>query len=684
MAIDLAKPFLALRIKSTAQGFSSAYLSNTDGLGEGMVHAGSLTELSIALQSAIKLGWTEQHRGLLLVDADSIAAAFDFPWETIDWAGRPLREQAIIVRGHRWIKPPSSGRAGSIRWLNLFPPGEYHFREFQPWIRSGRLRPAQWIGLGRDLHDCVETFVLAHGDARGILDREGFPVRWPASLPTPRYVWLLACAEGDAMSQLAQHFLRAGTETVFCATNRLDAQKMAGLVCERLQALDQDPAASPIHTLLSLTGKAGSSEDGGAATLTVWGDLPLDTSAGAPWNHAHWARWSGRRPCQTLDDRHTAADLASVMASWRSGHLWPITEKSLHPTLVWAAERHDHEAMLELRSRAPLDSGAKALRARAKEARRIGDYPRAIDSVATALSQSPDMPIRKDLLLLRANILIDMNLPVAAQTDLRDHENCADCSDDELARSADEAKRLDALARSWIRCGQPDTARDKLERKLSLSATGALGDDRTRVQTSLLYQLAWGLVSEIPGREGRRRRALELAQWAAEQLSAVSATNTPAANDDNLYLARALAAYAWATKDNVVAQMLIPWRQTARDRFGDIDPGPWSYIILFGYLMAPLNLAFADHTDYQRAQDALKESRYDLESAVFAALAGDEITRDDMYRRFVGRRNRLLQNSGDPATAVEAEQRGAIENAALRTTDEALTRRMVVTGVMPL
>ena len=684
MVIDLPKPFLALRITSTAQGFSAAYLSDADGPGEGTVHASSLTEIPSALQSVINPGWTERHRGLLVVDANSIAEAFNFPWETVDWAGRPLREQAVIVRAHRWTTFPASRRAGSIRWLNLFPRDEYRFRELQPWITRGSLRPAKWIGLGRDWRNCVEAFVLAHGDARGVLDCEGFPVRWPGSLPTPRYVWLLACAEGDAMSRLAQHFLRRGAETVVCATNRLDAQKMAGVARARMQSLDQDPEASPVHALLSLTGEVGSSEDGGAATLTVWGEVPLDTSPSAQWNQANWGRWSGRRPCQTLDDRSTAADLASVLNAWRSGHLWPVTERALHPSLVWTAERHDHNAMLELRRRAPIDPGAEALRARAKEARRMGDYPRAIDYVNSALNQSPDMSVRKDILLLRANILIDMNLPIAAQRDLRQHETCADYSDDEMTRTTDEAKRLDALARSSMRSGQPDTARDKLERKLSLSVAGALGDDRTRVQTSLLYQLAWGLVIADHGQEARQKRALHLAQWATEKLSTVRATDTPTANDDSLYLARALAAYAWSTQDHAVAQILTPWRQTARNRFGDIDPGPWSYLILFGYLMAPLDFTFADEGDYQRAQDALKAARYDLESSLFAALAGDDIIRDDMYQRFAERRNRLLHDSSDLATFTEVEQRRATENEVLHTTREFLAKRMVATGVLPL
>ncbi|NHA14612.1 hypothetical protein [Thioalkalivibrio sp. XN279] len=459
---------------------------------------------------------------------------------------------------------------------------------------------------------------------------------------------------------------------------------MARIIDARMRARDTDPEASPIQTVLAMGREINSSEAGGVFSLTLWGEMPLDTGSGAPWNHAHWQRWNGRRPTKALDDRHTAADFASAMDSWRADCLWPVTEQSLHPAMIWAAERYDHQAMLELRGRAPLDSTAESLRAYAKDARRTGDYRRAMDYVTTALRDRPPLPISKDLFLLRANILIDMNLPNAAQRSLDEHEDCADSSDDEATRIADEAKRLDALARVCIRLGRPDLARDKLERKLSLSSSGALGQDRPRVQTSLLYLLAWSLLTADGGLQARRARAKELAQWGINFLRPESVANTPEANHDKLYLARALAAYAWASGDYDIARMLAPWRHFARERLGDVDPGPWSYIIHFGHLMAERDPSLVHESDYQRAQDALKEARYDLESAIFATLAEDVMTRDTMYRRFNTRRKALLHDATDEVTTAEAEQRAETEHAVLFATREHITERMVMTGVLPL
>lgn len=578
-------------------------------------------------------------------------------WETLPWADSVLGKYALVARGHRWHEPIVQATQ-QVRYLNLFPKQEYAFNKaFEPWVRQQRLRPAKQINLREDIADCDELFILAHGDAMGLLDSTGKRFALPDGLSWPRTIWLLACAERhDSMYPLAQRLLAEGAQCVVCAIDRLDAPKMAAMVTSRLQALATDSHATVAGVLLGDSSGSMQAVDGGWRCLSVWGELALSAGACAPWNHAQMHQWVHGTSPKRLTDRSSEEDFRHALEAYRALPLWPQTKATLLPELLWLSERRDHTAMLALKADACRQTTPQAFRASAKLARRVGDYVRMASYLHDAFAiPCDDAEILRDLLNLRANLLIDMNLPEAARQDLDQHRLLI--VKDPLRDDADKAKRFDAMARIHARLGQYSIALDELHAKTEL-AKQALNDDY-RAHTASLYLLAWGCRSASGRDEAYRKQAEKLAVLLRIRLQIVVPDTLQHANDDALYMARALAAYAWAVEHSEIARLLIPWRAEASKRLSDPDPGPWAYMLLFGALMGLEN---AD--TFARALSALQRSAYHLESAVFAALAQDASQCQFAYGRFTQLREATLKALQHEAAVTEQRQRAVLESQA--------------------
>lgn len=595
-------------------------------------------------------------RWVLVLDETMPAQWLHSPWEMLPWAGGVLGKYALVARGHRWREPIAQATQ-QVRYLNLFPRQEYAFNTaFEPWVRQHQLRPVKQISLREDLAACDELFILAHGGAHGLLDSSGALFNMPEGLSLPRTIWLLACAEQhDSMYPLAQRLLAAGAQSVVCAIDRLDAPKMMAIVTARLQALSADPQAPLAHALVGEQSGATQAVDGGWRCLTVWGELALSAGACAPWNHAQLHQWvHGEHPCP-LTDRSSEADFRQALDAYHHLPMWPQTKENLLPTLLWLAEQRDHKAMRALKADACRQTTPQAFRALAKEARRVGDYVRTASYLHDAFAIAcDDAEIQRDLLNLRANLLIDMNLPQTARQDLDQHRLLV--VRDPQRDNAGQAKRFDAMARVHARLGQYSIAMDELNAKKA-NAKQALNDEY-RAHTASLYLLAWGCRSASEP-DAYRKQAEQLAVLLKIQLHIIAPDAVPHANDNALYMARALAAYAWAVDHLEMARLLTPWRVEAGKRLNDTDPGPWAYLLLFGYLMGQEN---AD--TYARALAALNRGCYYLEAAVFAALAEDTAQCQFFYERFTQLRAAALKALHYEAAVKEQSQRAVLESQA--------------------
>ncbi|MBP8276148.1 MAG: hypothetical protein KAX55_04575 [Propionivibrio sp.] len=567
-------------------------------------------------------------RWFLLLEPGLPEAWFGLRWESLTLAGQSLSSQALVVRGARW---DDRGGNASIsvkpaRILDVFPKDEYSFLEhFQPHIRAGKLRRCRLASLREEMAESEELFILAHGRAEGLLDATNNPFDIPIAHPMPRRIWLLACNVDGGMHAVARSLLEMGCRTVIAATSLLSAPEMAALVDARMA----DDTGRDDHLSWLANRDQSSSGDGGVRELTIWGNVGLDRSHSAPWNRLTWDNEHGKGLCPPLDDETTQDEFHAAYANIMSAQAWSLTQRSLLAPLLWLAEKHHHPAMQSLASRLRDQESPQAIRALAVGARRVGNYVSMARFIARGLT-SQNLVAREKAGYLGdlANLFIDLNLPGSALAAIEQHEECClslDANDLFMA----QFKSLDWRARAEARRGRLEIALDLMTAKRKQAVT-----DTGRELAWQLYLCAWAQrAGQIP-----HGKAADFACEIIERLDTTCPQDIGHGNENAAYLLRALAAYAWSAGDKDATRIATTWKTLAENRLVDDDPGPWAYVLAYLHLQGAVSSG-----GFDRAISALERTRYYLEAAKLASLAGRKNESSRLLGRFQARRSGVVE-----------------------------------------
>ena len=272
-----------------------------------------------------------------------------------------------------------------------------------------------------------------------------------------------------------------------------------------------------------------------------------------------------------------------------------------------------------------------------------------------------------------ANLFIDINLPDAAQQAIAQHQLCLDqLPPHPLA----ELKQHDWRARTRARAGRIGSAIDALMKKRNLPDTGS----GKRELAGLLYLHAWQLHAD----NSQQQAAKQYASEAIAALIGYHPEEDRQSKVDESYLLRALAAYAWASRDRLASDALRKHLTDASSRLHHHDPGPWAFILIFDHLLKAGNAALTE-----RALDSLEMSHYLLEAAMFHSLNQNMRAARGCLAQFQQQRDRVIAELG-PVGALDKSinQATLAQEAAHRSTleEQALSHAtsMVTSGVLPL
>lgn len=567
-------------------------------------------------------------RWLFLLEPSLPADWLALPWERMTLGGQPLARQALIVRRAVWHK--STGAVlKPARFLNLFPVVEHPFaNNLQGLVAADVMRPVQATYLQQDGAEISDLFILAHGNAQGLLDKNKQPFALPDWHPAPARVWLLACNVNGAMDRLATRLLARGCPTVIAAAGDLSAPQMESLIYSWAR---ESPRLDPVTWL---AGQSGDWGDGGMQALRIWGSVKLDGGSSRDWNQLAWEIRHRTREGMPLDDSITAEAFHRAHDAMKHAETWAVTRQEMAAPLLWLAEKTDHSAIAELERSVETRLGETpapaALYALAASARRLGHYGAMARYLMRSLS-CPDLslPMQADALGQLANLFIDLDLPKAALRAIAYHQDL-DIAEAELRRNA-EFRRLDWQARAEARNGQFDIALLHLRTKQRL-AIETMGNDGARELAGLLYLGAWGYrAGQVPG------NTIEpFASEARQYLAGVQPKAIGAGNDNEKYLLRALAAWSWASADQANLGFVADWRDCAIERLAEHDPGPWAYVLLFLHAAG-----HAGTIERDCALESLVRAGYLLEASLLGAISRNEkATR--WLQRFQQRRNQII------------------------------------------
>lgn len=545
-------------------------------------------------------------RFLLLIEGDDERFQHTH-WESAHWRGAAARERFVVVRRPRPVfgrcTPGMKKKQPRPALINLFPPAEFDFaRALAPRIESGELWVASRKAVATGVEHVGELFVLAHGDERGLLGPDGRPCGEVLRTALPEVVWLLACDAGGAMPALAEELLGRGVRTVVASTGEISAAVMADLVERRMDGLRSvvDPAS-----FLASTWPSGQE----APALTVFGQCLIDDSPAGWLNEKTYDAWRGGTVGPYLPDGVPTVfcEALACLDDAASG-LWPTSADWLEPQLLSLAETHDFGAMQRLDGRAMKRRRTPAVAHALAESRyRQGRYEEMAGLVANGLAQAPEHSLeRKRLLEMLVCLLIDMDVPVAAEAAVAEHDACHATVHPES--TSPEVKRLDWLCRIALKKGELAIASDHANAR----AQQSVGADRA---------LPWQLYIESwrvwHGDAARRARADALAREAMARLGPVPTGPVGRGKEGDAYLLRALACHRWACHDAAVGEFFERWGAHVEDGVAMIDPGPYAFGMIYLALAGDGPTTWVD-----RGLAQLERARYFLEAHAFAMLAG--------------------------------------------------------------
>lgn len=543
-------------------------------------------------------------------------------WEALTLMGRSVSSQAVVVRCAKWThERPSVRRSASF--LNLFPPEAFSFtRHLRPSILSRNLQKSAFLEL--DMQTRGDVLIMAHGEARGLVDASGNIFVPPFTHPMPVRIWLLACNVTGAMDRLAKQLLDQGCKTVVSATGDLSAPEMARLV-NRVFADDNalDPAPRSLPNLEGvLTGIDA------PLGLTLWGEFNIDQSPSAKWNYMTWSSEHGVFKSNNLDDQTGRDEFFEAYSQISSQNTWTLTRKWTVPPLLWLAETYHHPVMPLLAGQIDDLTSSAAIRGLAAAARRVGNYCQVAKYLSLSLNL-PDLTAleRSEHLGSLVNLFIDMNLPDSAISTIRLHEECN--LDDPRDQFEADFRRLDWSARAEARRGRLAIALDCMTAK------------RKRAKVDTGRELAWQLYFSTWGRLSGQITKLTCDSFAKEVMARLSYINPPDigfGNETSAYLLRSLAVHAWLVKDDQQIEVVRGWLGKAEDRLTDDDPGPWAYTIAYMHYLDAI-----PSPGLERAIAALERARYFLEAASLSGFAKQETQSRKFLERFQKRRVEIVK-----------------------------------------
>ena len=577
----------------------------------------------------------------LILDSSVSEDCRDAPWESLTTGGETLAATALVIRDAIRTEGSPEDRGGRRRsgLLNLFPIQEYDFAgRLEGHVADERLTHcyARFAREGLDRFD--ELIVVAHGDERGLLSSSGEHFEIETNALPPR-VWLLACNVDGGMYKLARTLLARGVKSVVAATGDLSAPQMADIVDEWLSA---ESAHEPADWIL--TRRPGDTRSGGMRALTVFGEIRLEGADSSEWNRRTWSSFAqGNNP--TIERNPAELERAIRVLESPGDALWPVTRHWLLAGALRQAENFDHTSMNRLLPRVEACArDANTHCAIAVAHYRRGEYHRAARHIVAGLADAEgESEIPLELLALLTNVLIDMNLPQAAEAALRAERELElrDAALDRMYRF----QWLDRSSRNAFRAGRIAEAREAMEAKrrealaraadtATSGATPALDDSRELAW--LLYYRSWEDL-----KTGRSSAAgNKLAREATSLIRAMNPAEPAKGNDPVGYLLRSLACRMWtaqkisvARDQDEVIEALRPWLEVIVDRCSEHDPGPWAFARCFLALAGEL-----PPEDVELSIRALERSGYLLEAAGFAGLAGHEDVRRSLSDEFSKRR----------------------------------------------
>jgi len=532
---------------------------------------------------------------------------------------------------------------------------------FMPMYKDGKMR--RWKGdrsqiqkvksneiLGRSMLDNpgADLLIFAHGNPDSesnsespLLDYENNPWQWPEQLMPPKTILILACDHDGHQRDFARTLLKRGVKSVVVATDLLNAD-------------DAWAAAEDFSIARLKQGFSLASWVRGHEHLELWGqDLLIaapeqqnefgDWQTKAAWISLQAALSGKRREVQNLWKQryHVDKENAESARTWLESLLQWLNQ--CHQDPIWNgiksdmlgmaldfAERHHHGLIPILQKHYGNGDLVDGYNGLAKIAYREGAYNQSLRYLGRAFGQT-DRQSRPLSTLL--NIMIDFNLPVAAEEVLRALEDQkVGWVNDELASR--EFKLLDQQSRLSVRSGDFDSALSYQKQKREQAQFS--GEDTSRETACLLLLYAWGKPSHP--------HALQLADIATQHLQKCD-TSISRGNSNSKYLARALACWVWRTgaDPEVPAMRALKYFWTIRSEDCNYDSGP------LGQTAAYLSLwereqhspGWADKAWFSW-RNRMKRDGYWLEIAIFDALMNNFKDAAESYEEFLSRRSELI------------------------------------------
>ncbi|MDD5035126.1 MAG: CHAT domain-containing protein [Methylococcaceae bacterium] len=586
----------------------------------------------------------------------------DFPYERLQYDGQSLTERIVVAREVPFPSDADTAlSAAKAVALNLWPLAE----SIQPTAELRQRRPCLEIVPGRKLadrfmlsrnqHDYGLLIVVAHGsegqhDAPFRLD-DGKGWSLPSGRGMSALVILLACGSEDGnLLAYGRELLAAGARTVLAPRGKLDAKGAEeflhgflrdwldqGLsVAEALRRAQIDDPQRYGAQRLYLLGEAGlrwgAMEAPEYATLD---DLQIrarrelqETTPVTALSELcerltlrHYQQYGAldevRLPVDESEEARLLQRLYPMLDS-----LSPLTQSWVTPLLAYLAESHDHrllppleERRRRLEQRMPEGLPPASHHHWAKLYYRQGHYALAARELVAGLSRlAPEQRLRQGVGLLGAlmNLLIDQAMVEPARRIELALDLCLSTRNDDLAPRY-RRNLVDRRARLALRAGDADQAHCLFRRRWQRDQ----GD--TRVLNWLLYLSAWHPVAQAQEYLDKTLDGFDPAALNSDEL---------VGNEGYLYRLRALAAWAWCHDDSSVADRIAPAIPFLTHRLldhPDLDAGPpgftLAYLSLYAHRQAPV---WKDRLPpWGCIAEALREHRYFLELAAFAALRGE-------------------------------------------------------------
>ncbi|WP_200246712.1 hypothetical protein [Lamprobacter modestohalophilus] len=375
----------------------------------------------------------------------------------------------------------------------------------------------------------------------------------------------------------------------------------------------------------------------------------------------------------------------------QSDRCWLLSQVWVKALEAHFAEAYDHRQIQRLEQarrtleRAQVDMPAPAYHYWAKLAYRHGRYALSLQDIAKGLSA-----LRPESLCTRAaglighliGLLVDVNLPDPAAILVQQLEDCLAQRVDEEAQ-AEQHKLRDRAARIALRQGKPQRAEAIYHIKR---------EESRRLQENGHRELAWLLYI---GAWHDPEASLPLAAEVRDLLvnANILQQGFGPGNEDQIYLMRAYAAWAWRAGSQEACDFLFGFVELLHKQFIMGDPGPPGFILAFLHLSRRDGIDLPDSLpSWDTVVVALEKERYFLELTALNALLGRSSEAANMLRRVQAQRTtetplRFPDWLGDGELKDWSQlikDRAAFEQSVLPLGQAVTPKQLIDAGLLPL